>query len=86
MEMAGIFGVVWSISVLSFLYSNSLSIPPFINPLALVIVMIIFLCNPFKVFRWEARFWLLRKIVRYFFLLVSNFESNFMFLLLFRVG
>lgn len=60
MELAGIFGVVWAISVLSFLYSTSLSIPPFINPLMLVIVMLMFLCNPFKMFRWEARFWLLR--------------------------
>lgn len=60
MELAGIFGVVWAISVLSFLYSESLSIPPFINPLSLMLVMILFVCNPFKVFRWEARFWLLR--------------------------
>lgn len=63
MELAAIFGVVWSVSILSFIYSSSLSIPPFINPLALTIVMIFFLCNPFKVFRWEARFWLLRTIV-----------------------
>lgn len=63
MEMAGIFGVVWSISVLTFLYSQSLSIPPFVNPLALIFVMICFICNPFKVFRWEARFWLLRTVV-----------------------
>lgn len=63
MELAGIFGVVWAISVLSFLYSNSLSIPPFFNPMSLTIVMILFLCNPFKVFRWEARFWLLRTSV-----------------------
>lgn len=63
MEMAGIFGVVWSTSVLTFLYSHSLSIPPLVNPLALVFVMIAFMCNPFKVFRWEARFWLLRTVV-----------------------
>jgi xenotropic and polytropic retrovirus receptor 1 len=63
MELASIFGVVWSVSILSFLYSNSLSIPPFVNPLALTIIMIIFLCNPLKVFRWEARFWLLRTVV-----------------------
>lgn len=49
MELAAIFGVVWSISILSFLYSHSLSIPPFVNPLALTVVMILFVCNPFKV-------------------------------------
>jgi xenotropic and polytropic retrovirus receptor 1 len=63
MELASIFGVVWSISILSFLFSASLSIPPFVNPLVLTIIMILFVCNPFKVFRWEARFWLMRTIV-----------------------
>lgn len=63
MELASIFGVVWSVSILSFLYANSLSIPPFVNPLALTVIMILFVCNPFKVFRFEARFWLLRTIV-----------------------
>ncbi|EDS34129.1 xenotropic and polytropic murine leukemia virus receptor xpr1 [Culex quinquefasciatus] len=64
MEMAAIFGVVWTLSLLSFLYSASLSIPPYVNPLALTIVMIVFLMNPFKVFRYEARFWLLKTIGR----------------------
>lgn len=64
MELAAIFGVVWTLSILSFLYSQSLSVPAFINPLALTIIMILFLCNPFKVFRHDARFWLLRKIGR----------------------
>ncbi|XP_045540041.1 xenotropic and polytropic retrovirus receptor 1 [Papilio machaon] len=60
MELAAIFGVVWALSILSFIYSASLSIPPFVNPLALVIIMIVFLVNPLKVFRHEARFWFLR--------------------------
>jgi xenotropic and polytropic retrovirus receptor 1 len=63
MELAAIFGVVWTLSLLSFLYSASLSIPPYINPLALMCVMIVFLVNPIKVFRYEARFWLLRTCV-----------------------
>lgn len=60
MELAAIFGVVWALSILSFIYSASLSIPPFVNPLALVIIMLVFLINPLKVFRHEARFWFLR--------------------------
>lgn len=60
MELAAIFGVVWTLSILSFLYSTSLSIPPFINPLALTIIMGIFLFNPLKILRHDARFWLLR--------------------------
>ncbi|KAM3959865.1 solute carrier family 53 member 1 [Aphomia sociella] len=60
MELAAVFGVVWALSILSFIYSASLSIPPFVNPLALVIIMLAFLLNPLKVFRHEARFWFLR--------------------------
>ncbi|XP_058445291.1 solute carrier family 53 member 1 [Malaya genurostris] len=64
MELAAVLGVVWTLSLLSFLYSASLSIPPYVNPLALTVVMIAFLINPLKVFRYEARFWLLRIIGR----------------------
>ncbi|XP_063369071.1 solute carrier family 53 member 1 [Cydia amplana] len=60
MELAAIFGVVWALSILSFIYSANLSIPPFVNPLALVIIMLAFLVNPLKMFRHEARFWFLR--------------------------
>lgn len=60
MELAAIFGVVWTLSILSFLYSATLSIPPFVNPLALTVIMLVFLMNPFRVLRHDARFWLLR--------------------------
>lgn len=60
MELAAIFGVVWTLSLLSFIYSASLSIPPYINPLALTTIMLVFVLNPLRVFRHEARFWLLR--------------------------
>lgn len=64
MELAAIFGVVWTLSILSFLYSASLGLPPYINPLALVIIMAIFLMNPLKIWRHDARFWLLRISVK----------------------
>lgn len=63
MELAAVLGVVWTLSLLSFLYSASLSIPPYVNPLALVCLMLVFLLNPVKMFRHEARFWLLKIIV-----------------------
>ncbi|KAF2898457.1 hypothetical protein ILUMI_07715 [Ignelater luminosus] len=66
MEMSAIFGVIWTLSLLSFLYSPSLSIPAYINPLALTVIMIIFVANPIKVFRHEARFWFLRICGRMF--------------------
>lgn len=63
MELAAIFGVVWALSLLSFLYSEPLSIPSYVNPLGLVLIMAAFLLNPLKMFRHEARFWFLRLCV-----------------------
>lgn len=63
MEMAAIFGVVWALSILSFLYSATLSIPPFVNPLFLTIIMWLFVLNPFRILQHEARFWFLRIFV-----------------------
>ncbi|XP_024217682.1 solute carrier family 53 member 1 isoform X2 [Halyomorpha halys] len=60
MEVAAVLGVAWTLSLLSFLYSSSLSIPPYINPLSLVILMLLTLCSPLRTFRHEARFWTLR--------------------------
>lgn len=62
-EIAAIFGVIWSISVLAFLYSKELNIPPYINPIVLNILMLAFILNPTKTFRHEARFWALRILV-----------------------
>ncbi|XP_043784667.1 xenotropic and polytropic retrovirus receptor 1 homolog isoform X2 [Apis laboriosa] len=70
MELAAVLGVIWTLSLLSFLYSASLSIPPYVNPLVLVCIMLAFLLNPLKMFRHEARFWLLKIIGR---VLISPF-------------
>ncbi|XP_015607072.1 xenotropic and polytropic retrovirus receptor 1 homolog isoform X2 [Cephus cinctus] len=64
MELSAVLGVIWTLSLLSFLYSASLSIPPFVNPLVLVAIMLAFLLNPLRIFRHEARFWLLRILLR----------------------
>ena len=64
MELAAILGVIWTLSVLTFLYSDHLSIPAYANPLALVLIMIVFMLNPTKTFRHEARFWMLRVLGR----------------------
>uniref|UniRef100_A0A0A9YJX7 Xenotropic and polytropic retrovirus receptor 1 n=1 Tax=Lygus hesperus TaxID=30085 RepID=A0A0A9YJX7_LYGHE len=60
MEMAAIFAVMWTLSVLAFIYSDFLGIPAFVNPLALTLIMLAFLFNPTKTLRHEARFWTLR--------------------------
>ncbi|XP_030756041.1 xenotropic and polytropic retrovirus receptor 1 homolog isoform X2 [Sitophilus oryzae] len=59
-EMAAIFGVMWSISVLSFLYSDQIGVPAYVHPLALIVMMVMFVFNPTKTFRHEARFWALK--------------------------
>ncbi|CAH1392463.1 unnamed protein product [Nezara viridula] len=64
MEMSCIFGVIWALSVLSFIYSDVLGVPAFVNPLALLIVMAAFLLNPTKTLRHEARFWVLSVLCR----------------------
>ncbi|XP_073976899.1 solute carrier family 53 member 1-like isoform X1 [Rhodnius prolixus] len=64
MEMAAIFGVIWALSVLCFIYSDVLGIPAFVSPLALMVIMAAFLFNPTKTMRHEARFWALRVLGR----------------------
>ena len=66
MELAAIFGVIWTLSVLTFLYSEQLSIPSYANPLSLILIMAIFMLNPTKTFRHDARFWLLKVALRIF--------------------
>ncbi|XP_042222199.1 xenotropic and polytropic retrovirus receptor 1-like isoform X1 [Homarus americanus] len=63
-EIAAIFGVIWALSVLGFLYADALSIPSYTVPLALLCFMILFLLNPTRTFHHEARFWLLKKLGR----------------------
>ncbi|XP_023340360.1 xenotropic and polytropic retrovirus receptor 1 [Eurytemora carolleeae] len=63
-ELATIFGVVWTVSILSFLYAEHLDIQPFIMPGFLVLIMLIFLLNPTRTFQHDARFWSLKVIFR----------------------
>ncbi|XP_022905040.1 solute carrier family 53 member 1 [Onthophagus taurus] len=74
-EMASIFGVVWTLSVLSFIYSTELGIPAYVNPLVLFGLMLAFLLNPTKTFRHAARFWALKVLGRI--LLAPFFYVNF---------
>ncbi|XP_050311951.1 LOW QUALITY PROTEIN: xenotropic and polytropic retrovirus receptor 1-like [Anthonomus grandis grandis] len=59
-EMAAVFGIMWSISVLCFIFSQQIGVPAFVHPLALIVLMVMFVFNPTKTFRHEARFWALR--------------------------
>ncbi|KAL0113736.1 hypothetical protein PUN28_012691 [Cardiocondyla obscurior] len=65
-EMATILGLVWSISILGFLYSDTLGIPPFVQPMLFYALLVLFLLNPTKTLRHEARLWTLRVLGRVF--------------------
>ncbi|KAH9498993.1 Xenotropic and polytropic retrovirus receptor 1 [Bulinus truncatus] len=64
LELASFLGVIWALSVLSYLYSEYLSIPPMAMPLAFTTFLIVALINPFKIFYYRARMWLLRILFR----------------------
>jgi len=65
-ELATIFGVVWTVSILSFLYAERLDIEPFIMPAFLVLIMVVFMVNPTRSFQHDARFWSLKVVFRIF--------------------
>ncbi|KAG9510020.1 Xenotropic and polytropic retrovirus receptor 1, partial [Fragariocoptes setiger] len=64
LEIAFTFGGLWCISVLLFLWSSTIGIPPLINPLMLNAFMLLYLVNPTRTFHYTARIWLLRCIGR----------------------
>ncbi|KMQ97634.1 xenotropic and polytropic retrovirus receptor 1 [Lasius niger] len=64
--MATILGLVWSVSILGFLYSDTLGVPPFVQPMLFYVLLALFLFNPTKTMRHEARFWTLRVMGRIF--------------------
>ncbi|XP_063705929.1 solute carrier family 53 member 1-like [Culicoides brevitarsis] len=57
LELAVIFGIIWCISVLGFIYSDLLKIPAFLNPLLLYITIAVFIFNPTKCCYYKARLW-----------------------------
>ncbi|XP_014486128.1 PREDICTED: xenotropic and polytropic retrovirus receptor 1-like isoform X2 [Dinoponera quadriceps] len=65
-EVAAILGLVWSMSILGFLFSDTLRIPPFVQPVLFYALLALFLFNPTKTLRHEARFWTLRVLGRVF--------------------
>lgn len=62
-EFGALLGIIWSLSVLVFLFSNRLEVPPLICPLVVVLLITFYLFNPTATCHHQARFWLLRKLV-----------------------
>lgn len=62
-QIAGLLGVLWCVSLLSCLFSDSILVPMQANPLALYGFFLLFLINPFKTCYYKSRFWLLKLLV-----------------------
>lgn len=55
---------VWGCAVLYFMYSETLNVPSYASPFALVLFLVVFLINPFRFGHFRARKWLLRVLGR----------------------
>ncbi|XP_036337417.1 xenotropic and polytropic retrovirus receptor 1, partial [Rhagoletis pomonella] len=78
MEVASVFGVIWAICVLCYIYCDPLGIPQYSAPIFLYTLMIAFLLNPTKTFHHEARYWAVRVLSRvvmapFFFVTFADF-------------
>ncbi|KAI6214899.1 hypothetical protein M3Y94_00322400 [Aphelenchoides besseyi] len=64
MQLASFLLMLWALAVLGYLYAHVIYLPPFVFPLVLMLVCVIFLLNPFNkpenVFYRNSRFWLLK--------------------------
>ncbi|XP_060785345.1 xenotropic and polytropic retrovirus receptor 1 homolog isoform X3 [Neoarius graeffei] len=63
-EIAGFLSMLWCVSILSCLFSDSLRIPIHACPLALYGFFLLFLINPLKTCYYKSRFWLLKLLFR----------------------
>ncbi|XP_053952692.1 xenotropic and polytropic retrovirus receptor 1 [Anastrepha ludens] len=78
MEVASVFGVIWAICVLCYIYCDSLAIPQYSAAIFLYTTMFAFLLNPTKTFHHEARYWAVRVLSRvvmapFFFVTFADF-------------
>lgn len=63
MEISMILGILWTLSILGFIFNEHFGLPSYINPLLLMFVMLIFLLNPCRILFHEARFWFFKTMV-----------------------
>jgi len=62
--LAMLFGVLWCLSCLAYIFSSYFNIPAFAQPLALTIFTLMYMLNPTKTFHYRSRRWLLRVLFR----------------------
>lgn len=76
LEFGSLLGIIWSISVLLFLFSERFNIQPSICPLVVVIIIVIYFFNPTAICHSQARFWLLRILVSRMSVLLKMFSQT----------
>ncbi|XP_012162954.1 xenotropic and polytropic retrovirus receptor 1-like isoform X3 [Ceratitis capitata] len=64
MEIAIALAVVITITLIAFIHASYLRTPRFVFPLALLIIMTVFLINPLPIFNLSARKWFLKVMAR----------------------
>ena len=56
LSLALVLAVLWSLSLILFIFADYLSLPAFYSPLVLIITYAVFLLNPFKVLKVNNRY------------------------------
>ncbi|KAL5011684.1 hypothetical protein ScPMuIL_010235 [Solemya velum] len=64
LELATSLSVLWSLSVLGYLFAEHLPLSPFAFPLALSGFLLLYLINPIKILHYSSRMWLLKVLFR----------------------
>lgn len=65
LEIASVFGILWTLSMLGFLYHDALRLAdPFVFPLALILTMTGLLVVPLPILNWPARWWTIKLLGR----------------------
>lgn len=65
-EFGSLLGIIWSIGVLVFIFSERLDVRPSMCPLIVVLLIGCYIFNPTSTGHFKARVWLLRKLARIF--------------------
>ncbi|KAL4002989.1 EXS family protein [Acanthocheilonema viteae] len=64
MQIASFMCMLWSLGVLGYLYCHLIHLPPFLFPLLLMIICVVYIFNPLKkpnsIFQRNSRFWILK--------------------------
>lgn len=64
MQIASFMCMLWSLGVLGYLYCHLIHLPPFLFPLLLMIIFVVYIFNPLKkpsnIFQRNSRFWILK--------------------------